>query len=215
MCLGVCEDPFPGLRRLEMLLRPPSPRAFLAGPSPGDPLPAGTRTCVGPPHRTPGEQSRTPSRGISGGASAPPTRCWEARGVCLGPARCGVLDLPLQGCLWVQAPGHRAGVTVSCPWGTVPGSGCLSEIRSMDEDAPGTWAVVATYQPPDRLRKGTPALCLPRVCCPRRGSQRGDLCPLEGRLPGWSCRVKGAGNAPFRAILCRIHRENDFSKAFD
>lgn len=177
----MCEDPFPGLRRLEMLLRPPSPRAFLVGPSPGDPLPAGTRTCVGPLHGTPDEQSRTPSRGISGGASAPLTRCWEARGVCLGPARCGVLDLPLQGCPWVQAPGHRAAVTVSCPWGTVPGSWCLSEIRSMDEDAPGTWAVVATYQPPERLLTASERgrlLCVCHGCAAPTGVLRGATCAL-------------------------------------
>ena len=175
----------------------------------------GAPTCAcGGPHGTPDEQS--PSRGISGGASAPPTRCWEARGgVCLGSAGCGVLDLPFQGCPWVQAPGHRAAVTLSCPWGTVPGCWCLSEISSMDEDGPGTWAVMAACQHPDSLRKGTPAVCLPQACCPA-GALRGATCALRGKAARMVLQTKGgAGNAPFQAILCRFHRENDFSKTFD
>lgn len=111
--------PFQACRRLEMLPWPPSLHAFAAGQSPGDPLTVGTCTCMGPPlvpPQAPDKQSQSPSRGIKGGASGPPTTCWEARGVCLGSARCGVLDMPLQGCPWVQAPGHRAAVSVSCPW---------------------------------------------------------------------------------------------------
>lgn len=150
---GGVRTPFQACCRLEMLPWPPSLHAFAVGQSPGDPLPAGTCTCVEPPlvpPRVPNRQSWSPC-GIKGGASAPPTRCWEASRVCLGSARCGVLDLPLQRCPWAQAPGHRAAVSVSCPWGSISGCWCLSETHSMDEDAPGTWAVTATYQHPDDL----------------------------------------------------------------
>lgn len=122
----------------------------------------GAPTCAcGGPHRTPDEgllhvgSQVAPREGGLPGVS----EVWGAR-----PAP--------PGCPWVQAPGHRAAVTVSCPWGTVPGCWCLSEIRSMDEDGPGAWAVMAAHQQPDCLRKGMPALCLLQACCPRRGSQR-------------------------------------------
>ena len=85
----------------------------------------------------------------------------------------------------------------------------------MDEDGPGTWAVMAACQHPDGLRKGTPAVCLPQACCPA-GALRGATCALRGKAARMVLQSKGgAGNAPFQAILCRFHRENDFSKTFD
>lgn len=177
-------------------------------------------TCVGPPPVPVGDPTGPPTSSLLHVGSQvvpqlPPQGAGRQGGVCLGSARCGVLDLPFQGCPWVQALGHRAAVTLSCPWGTVPGCWCLSEISSMDEDGPGTWAVMAACQHPDGLRKGTPAVCLPQACCPA-GALRGATCALRGKAARMVLQSKGgAGNAPFQAILCRFHRENDFSKTFD
>lgn len=86
------------------------------------------RWCLRSPHNVLGGKGGLP--GVS--------EVWGAR-----PAPPGV---PVGAGPWPQGSGQ-----CQLPLGSISGCWCLSETRLMDEDAPGTWAVTATYQHPDGL----------------------------------------------------------------
>lgn len=102
---GCVRTPFQACRRLETLLWPRSPCAFMADQSPGDSLPASAP--VRGPHLclwgTPQDPRRgSPSRGISGGASGGGS-AWGQRGVGCSTCPSGV---PVGAGPWPQGSGH-------------------------------------------------------------------------------------------------------------